>query len=124
MKPPVKRATKYGGSASVQAVTRVNAEQSSKWTLHRPTRSPFRGRLTQLGDLSRVDPSCCVGVVATACTQGRRAQHGKPLCVIWGDQPNTREGAFGRIGVAERLVVPWKPSNVGGGKGPQFKTNV
>ena len=32
-------------SASVQAVTRVNAEQSSKRTMRRPTRLPFRGRL-------------------------------------------------------------------------------
>jgi hypothetical protein len=26
--------------------------------------------------------------------------------------------------VAERLVVPLKPGNAGGGKGPQFKTNA
>jgi hypothetical protein len=30
LKPSVKRVTKYGDSASVQAVTRVNAEQASK----------------------------------------------------------------------------------------------
>jgi hypothetical protein len=29
LKPSVKRVTKYGDSASVQAVTRVNAEQDS-----------------------------------------------------------------------------------------------
>ncbi len=45
LKPLVKRAAKYGGSASVQAVTRVNAEQASKRTLRRPTRLPYRGRL-------------------------------------------------------------------------------
>jgi hypothetical protein len=50
LKPPVKRAAKYGGSASVQAVTRVNAEQASKRTLRRLTRPPFRGRLTRLGE--------------------------------------------------------------------------
>ena len=38
-------------SASVQAVTRVNAEQASKGTMHRPTRQPFRGRLTRLGEV-------------------------------------------------------------------------
>jgi hypothetical protein len=37
LKPSVKRATKYGGSASVQAVTQVNAEQASKRTMRRPT---------------------------------------------------------------------------------------
>src|SRR5467141_3378055 len=35
--------------SSVQAVTRVNAEQASKRTMHRPTRLPYRGRLIRLG---------------------------------------------------------------------------
>ena len=30
----------------------------------------------------------------------------------------------GRLGVAERFVLPLKPGNAGGGKGPQFKTNA
>jgi hypothetical protein len=37
LKPSVKRVTKYGDSASVQAVTRVNAEQASKRTMRGPT---------------------------------------------------------------------------------------
>src|SRR6516225_9247885 len=41
--------SRIGDSASVQAVTRVNAEQASKRTMRRPTRRPFRGRLTRLG---------------------------------------------------------------------------
>src|SRR5437762_11662333 len=48
LKPSVKRVTKYGDSASVQAVTRVNAEQASKRSMRRPTRLPYRGRLTRL----------------------------------------------------------------------------
>jgi hypothetical protein len=39
-------------------------------------------------------------------------------------QPDTREGQAGRTGVAERFVVPLKPGNAGGGKGPQFKTDA
>src|SRR5271166_6795237 len=31
---------------------------------------------------------------------------------------------LGAHGVAERLVVPPKPGNAGGGKGPQFKTDA
>ena len=31
---------------------------------------------------------------------------------------------FGRHGVAERFVLPRKPGNTGGGKGPQFKTDA
>ena len=58
------------------------------------------------------------------CTQGKRTQHGKPQCVIRDDQPDAREGRAGRAGVAERLVVPVKPGNAGGGKGPQFKTDA
>ena len=63
-------------------------------------------------------------VVAAACTQGKRTQHGKPRRVIRDDQPDAREGQAGRSGVAERLVVPLKPGTAGGGKGPQFKTNA
>jgi hypothetical protein len=54
LKPSVKRVTKYGDSASVQAVTRVNAEQASKRTMRGPTRMPYRGRLTRLGCMSEV----------------------------------------------------------------------
>ena len=49
LKPLVKRVTKYGDGASVQAVTRVNAEQASKRTMRGPTRLLNRGRLTRLG---------------------------------------------------------------------------
>ena len=51
-------------------------------------------------------PSRCTGVLAAACTQGKRTQHGKPHCVIRDDQPDAREGQAGRAGVAERLVLP------------------
>ena len=44
--------------------------------------------------------------------------------MIGDDQPDAREGQAGRIGVAERLVVPTKPGNSGGGKGPQFRTDA
>ena len=68
--------------------------------------------------------SYCAGVVATACTQGKRTQHGKPLGVVKDDQPDAREGQAGHLGVTERFAVPLKPDNAGGGKGPQFKTNA
>src|SRR3954463_14184082 len=69
-------------------------------------------------------PSRCTGVLAAACTQGKRTQHGKPHCVIRDDQPDAREGQAGRTGVAEKPVVPVKPGNAGRGKGPQFKTDA
>ena len=39
-------------------------------------------------------------------------------------QPDAREGQAGAPGVAERLVVPMKPGNAGGGKEPQLKVNA
>jgi hypothetical protein len=47
LKPLVERVT-FGDLASVQAVTRVNAEQASKRALHSLTRQPMRGRLVRL----------------------------------------------------------------------------
>jgi hypothetical protein len=49
---PSECVSRIGDSASVQAVTRVNAEQASKRTMRRPTRQPFRGRLIRLGVMS------------------------------------------------------------------------
>jgi hypothetical protein len=64
-------------------------------------------------------PGRCAGVVATACTQGKRAQHGKPFNVVGcDDQPEIGDDQIGRYRVAERPVVPMKPGNAGGGKGP------
>ena len=40
------------------------------------------------------------------------------------DQLDAREGQAGRPGETERFVLPTKPGNSGGGKGPQFKTNA
>jgi hypothetical protein len=44
--------------------------------------------------------------------------------VIELDQLTAREGQVRRGRVTERLVVPWKPGNAGGGKRPQFKGNA
>src|SRR6267378_4108459 len=40
------------------------------------------------------------------------------------DQPEAREGQFGRGGVAERLVLPTKSGNTDGGKEPWFKADA
>src|SRR6266498_260869 len=51
---PSDSVSRIGDSASVQAATRVNAEQASKRTMRRPTRRPFRGRLIRLDEMSEV----------------------------------------------------------------------
>ena len=114
LKPSIS-VSRIGDSASVQAATRVNVEQASKRTMCRPTRLPYRGRLKWLGELSE-DCRCYTGVLAAACTQGKRTKHGKPQGVVSDDQSDAREGQVGRHGVAERFAVPLKPGNAGGGK--------
>ena len=44
--------------------------------------------------------------------------------MVGDDQPDAGDGQAGRAGVTERFVVPLKPGNAGGGKGPQFKTDA
>ena len=39
-------------------------------------------------------------------------------------QPDAREGQAGPPGESERPIVPSKPGNAGGGKGPWFQVNV
>ena len=121
---PSDSVSRIGGSASVQAATQVNAVQTSKRTMWGPTLPSYRGRLIRLGERAKKTPNRRTGVVAAACTQGKRAQHGKPHCVARDGQPYAREGQAGRVGVAERLVIPTKLGNASGGKGPQFKTNA
>ena len=40
------------------------------------------------------------------------------------DQLATRERKAGLTGMAERLAVPTKPGNAGGGKGPQLRADA
>ena len=65
------------------------------------------------------------GVLATACLQRRSdATREAPAVEARDLQPDAREGQAGPPGVADRPVVPSKPGNAGGGKGPEFKTSV
>jgi hypothetical protein len=96
LKPSIS-VSRIGDSASVQAATRVNAEQSSKRTMRRSTRQPYRGRLIRLDEMSEAIRRCA-GVVAAACTQGKRTKHGKPQGVVSDDQPEAREGQAGALG--------------------------
>ena len=67
------------------------------------------------------------GVMVTAClAKGDLWQHGKSRMVDRRVpcQPAAREDEAGLCGMAERPVVPKKPGNAGGGKGPQFKVNA
>ena len=65
------------------------------------------------------------GVMAVACLQREiRSNTGSPRRCGCDLQPEAREGQAGPPGVADGFVVPRKPGNAGGGKGPEFKTGV
>ena len=124
LKPSDSR-SRIGGRANGQAAMRMNAEQASKRTPCRPTRSLCRGRLIWPGDMSEDDTRLLHrGSGGGMSIRKAYANQGKPQAVARDGQLDAREGQAGRHGVAERLVVPVKPGNAGGGKGPQFKTNA
>jgi len=63
--------------------------------------------------------------MTTACEQTEnQATRETPSARARDPQPDAREGQAGPTGVADRLVVPLKPVNAGGGKEPEFKTDV
>ena len=82
------------------------------------------GKTDMTVGLTKYEHSRCAGVVAAACTQGKRAQHGKPFCVVGDDQPDAGDGQARHLGVTDRPVVPMKLGNSSGGKGPWFKTDA
>ena len=60
--------------------------------------------------------------MATACRhRGSDATREAPAVIARRDQLAARESQAGPFGVSERPVVPLKPGNAGGGKGPQLK---
>jgi hypothetical protein len=85
-----------------------------------------RGGYAASGRHERSSPIGPAGVWAAARpAQGDRTQHGKPLTGEACDlQPATREGQAGPFRVSERPIVPRKPRNGGGGKGPRLKAGV
>src|ERR1039458_2820265 len=65
------------------------------------------------------------GVMAMACRHRRPdATREAPAVIAVGINWQPRERQAGPCGVAERSVVPKKPGNSGGGKGPQLEVNA
>src|SRR5258708_35957402 len=66
----------------------------------------------------------CRGIGDGMQAKGTMRNTGSPSGDRSVDQLATRERQAGLTGMAERLVVPMKPGNSGGGKGPQLKGNA
>ena len=112
----------------MRAATRVNAEQAPKRSMCRPTRLQLRGRLIRLGEMSEDHAqSLHRGTGGSTYTRKAHATREDPeRGQVRDDRINRTpaRGEAGRYRVAERVVVPLKPGNSGGGKGPQFKTDA
>ena len=109
---------------SMQAVTRVNAEQASKRLTQEPTRRDI-GRAAADGTVrANEDHQACRGNGDGKQAKLTSSNTGSPSGDHSRDQPATRERQAGPLGVTERLVVLMKPDNAGGGKGPQLKGNA
>jgi hypothetical protein len=71
---------------------------------------------------SSIEPA---GVMATACTHRRPdVTREAPAVIVVSINWQLARDKAGPCGVAERFVVPMKPGNAGGGKGPQLKTDA
>jgi hypothetical protein len=66
----------------------------------------------------------CRGIGDGMQAKGTIRNTGSPSGDRGSDQLATRERPAGLTGMAERLVVPMKPGNSGGGKGLQLKADA
>ena len=107
--------------ATVQAATRVNPEKApkvSRWS--RP--SCHKGKAVgRRGSNRPVNPSFPAGVVGAACAEGLRGNvRGPRRWRVATANRGGRNAVFGSSWASEGPIVPTKPGNAGGGKGPWF----
>jgi hypothetical protein len=109
-----------------------NAEQAPKAVMGEPTRPTSgegRRRWTPEGvrhpPHERHGPAVPPGYWRQHVRRGDPTQHGKSQSERGsGPQPDAREGQAGPAGMADGFVVPSRPGNAGGGKGPEFREGV
>ena len=95
--------------------------------MRKPTRPNCGEGCHRVGKRAMSAPHDSAGVLARACMhRGERGNTGSPMGWLGSvpGQPVTRERRTGLDGVAERAVVPLRPGNVGGGKGPWSETSA
>jgi hypothetical protein len=107
---------RYRRSSDAMGRTSVKPEQASKVQLRMPTRRD-RGRQHGWGRQSTEAPVRSAGVVGTARRKGDAGNVGDPLG--WG--LSSIAAAMRTRWESERVIVPVKPGNAGGGKGPCFR---
>ena len=106
----------------MRAVTKVNTGQAPKRSLRKPTRHNVRGRPPWSGKRARNAPDRSAGVVVTARAREDLCAT-REVCrgasrMVSRRQRLAREGWGRPKQMADGFVVPMKPGNSGGGKGP------
>src|SRR5271167_1239695 len=107
-----------GGRANRRAVMRVNPEQASKGKLWTPTQPKDGEGGAVWGSSRQTHPNRSTGVMGTARRDRGARKRGRPV-LNGGSGLNSAVGRwFSRE--SDRVVVPKKPGNSGGGKVPDF----
>ena len=107
-----------GGGANRRAVTCVKPEQASKGKSWAPT-LPEKGEGSMVRGSSRqMHPNRPTGVMGTARRDRRSRKRGRP---VTGEGSVLNDADWHRFArESDRVVVPLKPGNSGGGKDPDF----
>jgi hypothetical protein len=114
---PATKATS-GGRANRWAVTRVKSEQASKGKLWTPTRPENGEGSTVLGSSRQMHLGRSTGVMDIARRDSQPGNWGRPA---YGEGSGLNGAARCRpVRESDRVIVPLKPGNAGGGKDPDF----
>ena len=107
-----------GDGAHRRAVTSVKPEQASKGKLWTPTRPKHGEGSTIRGSSRRMHLDRSTGVVGTARRDRGSRKRGRSVL----DEGSGLNGAEEQRSMrgSDRVIVPLKPGNAGGGKGPDF----
>jgi hypothetical protein len=108
----------FGGGANRRAVTSVKPEQASKGKLWMPTRPNAGEGSTIRGSSRQMHLDRSTGVVGTARRDRGSRKRGRSVA----DEGSGLDGAARQRSArkSDRVVVPPKPGNAGGGKDPDF----
>jgi hypothetical protein len=96
----------------------MKPEQASKEKLWTPTRPEFGEGSTDWGSSRQMHPNRSTGVMGTARQDRGSRKRGRPVL----DEGSGLNDAAGHRckRASDRVVVPLKPGNAGGGKDPDF----
>ena len=107
-----------GGRANRRAVTRVKPEQAPKGKSWTPTRPDVGEGSTDQGSSRQMHLDRSTGVMGTARRDRGTRKRGRPML----DEGSGLNGAerYRSVWESDGVIVPLKPGNAGGGKGPDF----